>query len=115
MTLSTASEPVPFELDEHGVARIGGTRVTLETLIGMYKRGDTAESLSKAFPAVSLADIHGVISYYLRHTDEVEEYLTLAHAEGDAIEAKYRDLEREKSFAAELKRRWSERNDRAAG
>src|SRR5688572_16393437 len=108
MALPTAAEPVPFQLDEHGVARVAGSRVTLEVLLEGYKRGETAEDLHAGFPAVSLADIYAVISYYLHHTRDVDEYLAFAEAEGARVEAKYRDPERDQAFAAELRRRWSE-------
>ena len=50
MGLSTAAEPVPFRLDEHGVARVGGTRVTLDVIVGLFRMGHTAEDLHREFP-----------------------------------------------------------------
>lgn len=80
MALSTAAEPVPFDVDEHGVARVGGTRVPLEVIIGLYRVGNTAEDLHRQFPSVELADIYAAIAYSLRHADEVEAYLEEAEA-----------------------------------
>ncbi len=82
MGLSTAAEPVPFKVDEHGVARVGGTRVPLEVIVGLYRMGESAESLHRSFPTVDLADIYQVIGYSIRHKDEVDAYL--AEAEADA-------------------------------
>ena len=62
-------------MDGNGVIRIGDTRVTLDTIISLYRRGDTAEELAAAFDTVGLADIHGVISYYLKNREFVDQYL----------------------------------------
>ena len=45
MTLSIKTNRPPLALDADGVARVGGTRVTLDTVIGAYKRGVTAEMI----------------------------------------------------------------------
>lgn len=85
MNLPAASDPVPLVLAEDGrVIRVAGTRVTLDTLIGAFKRGATPEEIAQDYSAVSLADVYAVITYYLRHRSEVEEYLerrARAHAE----------------------------------
>lgn len=39
-----------------------------------FSRGRTL-SLHDFSPSLSLADVHGVLSYYLRHRPEIEEYL----------------------------------------
>ena len=46
MTLEISSRPVPLSLDGDGVARIGGTRVTLETVVDAFNRGATAEEIA---------------------------------------------------------------------
>ena len=73
--LNVAAEPVPIEVDETGTARVGGTRLTLDTVVAKYDAGDTPQDLTEAFPGLSLADAHAVISYVLRHRSEVDAYL----------------------------------------
>ena len=76
MNLPAASDPVPLVFTEDSlVIRVAGTRVTLDTLIGAFKRGATPEEIAQDYSAVSLADVYAVITYYLRHRSEVEEYL----------------------------------------
>lgn len=76
MNLPAVSDPVPLVLAEDGrVIRVAGTRVTLDTLIGAFNRGATPEEIAQDYSAVSLADVYAVITYYLRHRSEVEEYL----------------------------------------
>ncbi len=85
MNLPAISDPLPLVQSEDGrVIRVAGTRVTLDTLIAAFKRGATPEEIAQDFSAVSLADVYAVITYYLRHRSEVDEYLekrTLEHAE----------------------------------
>ena len=73
--LNPRAEPVPIEIDDDGVARIGGTRVTLDTVRNAFVNGATAEEIVQRYPVLQLADIYHVISYYLRERDAVEAYL----------------------------------------
>ncbi len=75
MTLTITPLPVPLKEDPHGVVRIGGTRVTLDTVIGFFNQGDSPEEIADGFPTLRLADIYAVISYYLQHRSEVDDYL----------------------------------------
>ena len=42
VTLHVAAEHIPVIVDIEGVARVGGTRVTPDTIVRAFKRGDTA-------------------------------------------------------------------------
>lgn len=70
----TAEAP-PLHTDETGVVRVGGTRVTLDTLTGAFDDGATAEQIAHRYDTLSLADIYAVIAYYLKHRAEVDAYL----------------------------------------
>jgi len=80
MALSIAAEPIPLEVDTSGTVRVGGTRLTLETVLGAFKRGDSPDEIAVAFPGLELADVYAVITYYLRHRAEVEAYLRAQEA-----------------------------------
>jgi uncharacterized protein (DUF433 family) len=75
MSLSLATEPIPLTTDRNGVVRVGGTRVTLDTVVGAFREGATAEEIAQQYPSLQLADVYAVIAYYLRHPSEVESYL----------------------------------------
>lgn len=53
MTLTIAADPAPITIDEHGVARVGGTRVTLDTVITAFQLGETAQSIALNYDAPS--------------------------------------------------------------
>lgn len=75
MTLTITAEPTPLAVDTDRVVRVGGTRVTLDTVVAAFKQGATAEEIAYQYPSLQLADVYAVISYYLRHQHEVEAYL----------------------------------------
>jgi uncharacterized protein (DUF433 family) len=75
MTFVIADTPVPLTSDAHGVVRVGGTRVTLDTLIAAFGRSATAEEIVQQYPSLDLADVYVVIGYYLHHRAEVDAYL----------------------------------------
>jgi uncharacterized protein (DUF433 family) len=70
-----ASEPAPLEFTTDGVIRIGKTRVTLDTVIAVFKQGTTAEEIAYRYPSLKLADVYATIAFYLNHQQEVEVYL----------------------------------------
>ena len=75
MKLSITKTLPPLVKDERGIVRVGGTRVTLETVVTAFKNGSTCEEIIYQYPALKLADVYAVVSYYLRNQVEVESYL----------------------------------------
>jgi uncharacterized protein (DUF433 family) len=69
------AQPVPLTMDQEGVLRVGGTRVTLDTVVEAFQEGLTAEEIVQQYPSLSLPDVYAVLSYYLSHQDEVERYM----------------------------------------
>lgn len=91
MTLAVTSEPVPLAVDRDGVARVGGTRVTLDVLVAAFREGATAEEMVQQYPSLRLADVYSVVGYYLRHLrhrSEVEEYLRERERRADHVRRK---------------------------
>lgn len=77
MTLveSLIAHPAPIHQDSDGVARVGGTRVRLASVVTAFKNGSTAEDIVLKYPSLDLTDVYAVITYYLWHRDEVDAYL----------------------------------------
>ena len=75
MTLSITAEPIPLEVNADGVVRVGGTRVTLDTVVAVFNQGATPEEIVFQYSSLQLADVYAVISFYLRHQQDVEAYL----------------------------------------
>ena len=75
MTMTVAAETPPLSADATGVFRVGDSRVTLDTVVGAFRDGATAEEIAEQYPAISLGQVYAVIAYYLAHTAEVDDYL----------------------------------------
>lgn len=76
MSLATApSLSVPLATDADGVIRVGGTRVTLDTVLYAHHQGAPPEEIVEQYDSLKLADVYVVISYYLQNRAEVDEYL----------------------------------------
>jgi uncharacterized protein (DUF433 family) len=69
------AHPAPIKKDAHGVLRIGGTRVTLDTVVGAFNNGSSADEILLKYPSLNLTDVYAVITYYLWHRTEVDAYL----------------------------------------
>lgn len=87
MSLDLEPATLPLRPDAHGVIRVGGTRVTLESVLHAYLDGESADGIVERFPALHLADVHATIAWYLRHQADAEAYLNHAHAEAAAQDA----------------------------
>jgi len=66
---------VPLRADEAGVIRVGESRVLLQVVIHAFNQGETAEGIVDSYPSLMLADVYGVIAYYLTHRPEVDDYI----------------------------------------
>ena len=58
-----------------GTWRIAGSRVSLDSVIHSFWEGATPEEICQDFPSLSLAQVYGVIAYYLKQRDKVDAYL----------------------------------------
>jgi uncharacterized protein (DUF433 family) len=89
MSVPLAAEALPLQRDQYGSIRVGGTRVTLDTIIHTFKAGADAEEIAEGFPALSLADVYTVIGYYLRHREEIDIYLAEREEQAREIRRQY--------------------------
>lgn len=62
-------------MDSDGVLRIGSTRVMLDSVLASFEKGHSAEAILQQYPALTLEEVYGAITYYLSHREDVNEYL----------------------------------------
>src|SRR6266567_8181491 len=67
---------------------IRGTRISLDSVVYGFCRGDTPEAIQADFPLLSLARVYGAIAFYLEHQCEMDAYL-------ERQKEKWAELERE--------------------
>jgi uncharacterized protein (DUF433 family) len=76
------TQPTSYvRIDEHGVYRVGGTRVMLDSVVVAFHQGHSPETIQQQYPALSLEAVYGSIAYYLAHAAEVDAYLKRQDAE----------------------------------
>jgi uncharacterized protein (DUF433 family) len=63
-------------VDEHGVYRVGASRVMLDSVVAAFLQGHSPETIRQQYPALRLEDVYGSIAFYLGHPEEVRAYLT---------------------------------------
>lgn len=102
MEIVLQTEAPPLRRDSSGALRVGSSRVLLELVIRAFEDGATPETIAQQYPTMTLADIYGVIAYYLRHRKEVDAYL--AERERQAEEVR-RQIERRQGDMTEVSRR----------
>ena len=72
---------------------IADSRVSLDSVVYAYQQGKAPEDIFHSFPAISLAEIHGAIAFYLSKQREIDEYLAKAKGEYEAKRQASRDVD----------------------
>jgi uncharacterized protein (DUF433 family) len=79
--------PIPVEayLERIGpdVIRVKGHRVGLEHIVERYREGYSPEQMALDFPGLDLAQIYGIIAYYLHNQPEVDAYVARVNARAE--------------------------------
>jgi uncharacterized protein (DUF433 family) len=57
------------------VFRVAGTRVSLDSLVHLYREGASAEGIVESYPTLTLEQVHGTLTFYLAHQEEIDAYL----------------------------------------
>lgn len=100
-TLPLLAELPPLRVDDGGAIRVGRSRITLDLIVEQYENGMSPEDLVRAYNTLNLGEVHAVISYYLRHRDEVRTYLTRRAEEAESLRVKI-EAERPRIARVEL-------------
>jgi uncharacterized protein (DUF433 family) len=85
MPMTLQQDPLPLHEDESGRILVGGTRVTLDSVVADYESGSSPEQIVEDFDSLTLAQVYGALAYYHRHRDEVREYLRRRRVESEAL------------------------------
>jgi uncharacterized protein (DUF433 family) len=60
---------------------IAGSRVSLDSLVYAFLRGESPEGIVESFPALSLEQVFGAVAFYLANRESIDAYLQDAKAE----------------------------------
>jgi uncharacterized protein (DUF433 family) len=75
MPTTLQAEPLPLHEDASGTIRVGGTPVSLDSVVYAYESGESPEDIREDFPSLTLAHVYGALTYYHQHREEVRHYL----------------------------------------
>ena|SRR5712692_7372035 len=62
---------------------VAGTRISLDSVVYSFERGNSPEAIQKEYPLLRLPQIYGALAFYLDHRDDIRRYL---EAKEQAIE-----------------------------
>jgi uncharacterized protein (DUF433 family) len=54
---------------------VADTRVSLDSLVYAFLRGEFPEGVAESFPALSLEQIFGALTFYLANRETIDQYL----------------------------------------
>ena len=74
-----------YVTQEDGAYRINGTRVSLDSVVYAFLRGATPEGIQRSFPALTLEQVYGAITFYLSRRAEIDAYLLAGEAEFERL------------------------------
>jgi len=61
--------------ERNGGYYVAGTRISLDSVVYSFERGNAPEAIQESFPLLKPAQIYGAIVFYLDHQAEVRRYL----------------------------------------
>jgi uncharacterized protein (DUF433 family) len=109
MTLTISPQPVPLITTEHGDIHVVGTRVSLETIIEDYNNGASPEDMVLSYSSLNLADVHAVITYYLRNKQDVDAYVQQQKHRAKETREHLSIDQSSQELRAKLRARWAEK------
>ena len=82
--------------------RVGNTRVSLDSLVYLFREGISAESMVESYPALTLEQVHGALAFYLANQSDIDAYLAAEEHTAESQHARSRELNAE--LIAKLRR-----------
>jgi uncharacterized protein (DUF433 family) len=64
--------PKEYIEQRDGGYRVAGTRVSLDSVVYAFLRGESPEGIAESFPALTLEQVFGALAYYSANRDEVD-------------------------------------------
>jgi uncharacterized protein (DUF433 family) len=63
---------------------VAGTRISLDSVVYSFRRGNSPETIQSEYPLLKLSQIYGAIAFYLDHQAAVDRYLEEKRREFEA-------------------------------
>lgn len=82
---------------------ITGKRISLDSVVYAFRRGQAPEGIRRSFPLLTLEEVYGAIAFYLANQTKIDSYLVDEEAEFEKLRSMNRAADPE----------WYERMERA--
>ena len=82
--------PREYVEERNGGYYVANTRVSLESVIYAFLRGESPEGITDSFPALSLEQVFGALAYYTANRYELDRYLSAGSSEFEALRQQWR-------------------------
>ena len=69
---------------------VTGTRVSLDSIVYAYLRGESPEGIAESFPALSLDQVFGSLAYYVVNRETIDKYLAVGRADFESLRQQWR-------------------------
>jgi uncharacterized protein (DUF433 family) len=70
--------------ERNGGYYIAGARISLDSVVYSFNRGNSPERIQEEFPVLKLPQIYGAIAFYLDHQEAINTYLDKKEREIEA-------------------------------
>jgi uncharacterized protein (DUF433 family) len=64
---------------------VAGTRVSLDSVVYAFLRGESPEGIADSYPALTLEEVFGALSFYLANRESIDQYLSEGRQEFDRL------------------------------
>ena len=68
----------------NGAYRVAGSRVSLDSIVYSFWKGESPETIAQSFPTLKLEQVYGAIAFYLANQEEIDEYIKQGEADYEA-------------------------------
>ena len=72
---------------------IAGKRISLDSIVYAFRRGQSPESIRRSFPLLTLEEIYGAIAFYLANQTEIDNYLITEEIEFEKMRQTSNDID----------------------
>ncbi len=77
-----------YVIQVNGAYRIAGSRVSLDSVVYAWLEGQSPETIADNFPALTLEEVYGAVTFYLSNREAIDEYLRGKKADFEAMRQK---------------------------
>src|SRR3954467_7756570 len=88
----TQNNSIYVRQNEDGAMRVGKLDISLDSVVIAFQQGYSPETIQQLYPALTLEEVYGAITFYLANRSEVEEYLRRQEARWEDIREKIRAM-----------------------